>query len=141
MRGAEIDRAVLEVDDDPVDAGTGHDLHGLDRGDGRDRAEGRATVPPQLLETVERRGLCGGQGENSLIEQLVRDDRDKCAAYRAACFKRGQPKRHDSVATSLHRGRGFGFKGPVMIDRRGFLIAASGLVLSPALAEEAPPAL
>jgi beta-lactamase class A len=28
-----------------------------------------------------------------------------------------------------------------MIDRRGFLIAASGLVLSPALAEEAPPAL
>jgi beta-lactamase class A len=38
--------------------------------------------------------------------------------------------------------RGFGFKDAfAMIDRRHFLIAASGLVLSPARAEEAPPAL
>ena len=38
--------------------------------------------------------------------------------------------------------REFGFRDTrVMIDRRTFLVAASGLVLSPALAEEAPPAL
>jgi beta-lactamase class A len=38
--------------------------------------------------------------------------------------------------------RAFGFKDTlVMIDRRTFLVAASGLVLSPALAEDAPPAL
>jgi beta-lactamase class A len=38
--------------------------------------------------------------------------------------------------------REFGFKDTfVMIDRRTFLVAASGLVLSPALAEDAPPAL
>jgi beta-lactamase class A len=57
-------------------------------------------------------------------------------------FQRAQLKRHDSVAGSEHRKRGFGFKDSfAMIDRRHFLIAASGLVLSPALAEEAPPVL
>ena len=57
-------------------------------------------------------------------------------------FEHMQSERLDSVATSLHRMRGFGFRDTlVMIDRRTFLVAASGLVLSPALAEEAPPAL
>jgi beta-lactamase class A len=50
--------------------------------------------------------------------------------------------RHYFVARSQHRMRGFGFRDTfVMIDRRHFLIAASSLVLSPALAEDAPPAL
>jgi hypothetical protein len=54
-------------------------------------------------------------------------------------FWRTRLKRHSSVATSLHRMREFGFKVTfVMIDRRSFLVAASGLVLSPSLAEDAP---
>jgi beta-lactamase class A len=57
-------------------------------------------------------------------------------------FQRTRLKRHDSVATSPQRIRGSGFKDTfAMIDRRHFLIAASSLVLSPVLAEEAPPAL
>jgi beta-lactamase class A len=38
--------------------------------------------------------------------------------------------------------RRLGFKDIfAMIDRRRFLVAASGLMISPALAEDAPPAL
>ncbi len=55
MRRAEIDRPVLEVDDDPVEPGAGHDLHGLDARNGRDRAECRTLLLPQLAETVQRR--------------------------------------------------------------------------------------
>ena len=63
MRGAEIDRAVLEIDDDPVEPRTGHDLHGLDARNGRDRAEGRALLAPLLAQAVEgseglRRSIC-----------------------------------------------------------------------------------
>jgi beta-lactamase class A len=57
-------------------------------------------------------------------------------------FWRMQLKRHYSVARSLHRMRGSGFRDIFeMIDRRTFLVAASGLMFSPALAEDAPPAL
>ncbi len=66
MRGAEIDRAVFEVDDDPVESGTGHDLHGLDAGNGRDRPEGRAAFAPFLAQAVEGREGCGGQLKNSV---------------------------------------------------------------------------
>src|SRR5882757_2830744 len=66
MRGAEIDRAVLEVDDDPVESGTGHDLHGLDARNGRDRAERRAAFAPFLAQTVAGCEGCGGQLQNSV---------------------------------------------------------------------------
>src|SRR5512138_1521914 len=64
MRGAEIDRAVLEVDDDPVQL-LRHDAHGLDRGNGGDGAKGRAALAPHPLEAVERRQRCRCQSGNS----------------------------------------------------------------------------
>jgi len=42
--GAEVDRAVFEIDDNPVEPRTGHDLHRGDRGNRGDRPEGRASV-------------------------------------------------------------------------------------------------
>jgi hypothetical protein len=82
MRGAEIDRAVFEVDDDPVESGTSHDLHGLDAGNGGDRAEGRAAFAPFFSETVEGGEGCGGQfaklrsagcGDNSTCRRIAHD--------------------------------------------------------------------
>jgi hypothetical protein len=60
MRRAEIDRAVFEVDDDPVKR-LRHDLHGLDAGNGGYRTEGRASLPPLLPEAVEGRRRWRGQ--------------------------------------------------------------------------------
>src|SRR3984893_8210938 len=64
MGRGQVDRTVLEVDDDPVKTGTGHDLHGLRARDGRDRAEGGAALAPFLAQTVEGGGggRCGHQG-------------------------------------------------------------------------------
>src|ERR1700712_6094654 len=67
--------------------------------------------------------------------------REQCAAYRVGCFSaqaveapsfcRNKPASHARIW----------LQGcPMMIDRRHFLVAASGLVFSPVLAEEAPPA-
>jgi len=53
MCGCQIDRAVLEVDDDPVEPGARHDLHGLDARDRRDRPKGRALLAPFLAQAVE----------------------------------------------------------------------------------------
>jgi len=54
MRSAEIDGAMLEINDDPVDPTTGHDLHRLDRGNGRECAEGRSAIAPLLAQAIER---------------------------------------------------------------------------------------
>ena len=89
VRGAEIDRAVLEVDDDPVEARTGHDLHGLNAGNGRDRAEGRASLPPLLAQTVERRGFCGVKFETPevrRIQLMKRHHKEKSRHHRWRLF-------------------------------------------------------
>src|SRR2546423_2404236 len=89
MRRAEIDRPVFEIDDDRVDPGARHDLHGLDRGNGCDRAEGRASLPPELAQTVERRRFGGGQGGKLLRNRHGyggRYHRDKFMTYRATLF-------------------------------------------------------
>src|SRR3954447_15277565 len=57
MRGPKVDRAVLEIDDDPVER-LRHDLHGLDAGNGRDRAEGRGFLPPEFFQAIERWQRC-----------------------------------------------------------------------------------
>src|ERR1700730_9943760 len=64
MGRGQVDRAVLEVDDEQVKTGTGHDLHGLQARDGRDRAEGGAALAPFLAQTIEGGGggRCGHQG-------------------------------------------------------------------------------
>src|ERR1700720_1093768 len=56
MRRGEIDRPVLEVDNDPVEPGAGHDLPGWASRDGRNRAKGRAALAPFLAQTVEGGG-------------------------------------------------------------------------------------
>src|SRR5215472_10319780 len=57
MRGRKIDRAMLEVDDDPVEPAARHDLHGLDRGNGGDGAKGRAPLAPFLAQSIEGSGF------------------------------------------------------------------------------------
>src|SRR3954466_1038259 len=76
---------------------------------------------------------------------------DKSLAYRATLFltqshlvlNASRLARHDSGASGKQRNaQGFSAKDAFMtINRRTFLAAASSLVLSPAFAEEAPPAL
>src|SRR6478672_771665 len=56
MRRCKIDRAVFEIDDDPVEPAIGHDLHGLHARDGGDGAEGRTSLAPELAQAVERLG-------------------------------------------------------------------------------------
>src|SRR5437763_11149822 len=82
MRGAKIDRAVLEVDDDPVEPRTGHDLHGLNAGNGRDRSECRTSFPPQLAETVERLRRRGGQIQSSVAVARMAVDLKASSATR-----------------------------------------------------------
>src|SRR5215471_216695 len=53
MRGRKIDRAMLKIDDDPVEPAARHDLHGLDRGNGGDGAKGWAALAPFLAQTIE----------------------------------------------------------------------------------------
>ena len=62
---------MFEVDDDPVNSRTGHDLYRLDGGDGGDRPEGRASLPPLLTEAVERREVCRGQNAISRVTCVV----------------------------------------------------------------------
>ena len=66
VRGTKIDRAVLEVDDDPVEPRTRHDLHGLNAGNGRNRAKGGTSLPPLLAQAVEGRRRGGRQIRNSV---------------------------------------------------------------------------
>src|SRR5437899_12932281 len=81
MRGAKIDRAVLEVDDDPVEPRTGHDLHGLNAGNGRNRSECRTSFPPQLAETVERLRRRGRQIQSSVsVAMMALDSKASSAA-------------------------------------------------------------
>ena len=61
VRRAKIDGAMLEVDDDPVKPGTGHDLHGLNARNGRNRAECRTPLAPQFSQAVEGCWRCGRQ--------------------------------------------------------------------------------
>src|SRR6185369_4711344 len=58
MRASEVDRAVFEVDNDPVET-LRHDPHRLEARDGGDRAEGRPPLAPFLAQTVERGGRSG----------------------------------------------------------------------------------
>ena len=76
MRRGQIDRAVLEVDDDPVEPAIGHDLHGLDARNGRDRAEGGAAFAP--FRKDESEGVAGAAG-SSLFGNSI-----PCSAARAA---------------------------------------------------------
>ena len=93
MRRAEIDRAVLEIDDDPVER-LRHDLHGLDARDGGDRAEGGAALAPHLLEAVERRRRCRCQ-----CKKLRREP----AARKASRSRRNAAaeKRHQRLAQRM----------------------------------------
>src|SRR5215831_6130227 len=53
MRRGKINRAVFEIDNDPVER-LRHDLHGLDAGDGGDRTEGGAAFAPLVAQAIER---------------------------------------------------------------------------------------
>src|SRR5450432_3651146 len=57
---------MLEVDDDPVEARAGHDLDGLNAGNGRNRAEGGTPLPPLPAKTVEGFRYRGNQIRNSV---------------------------------------------------------------------------
>src|SRR5205814_9360135 len=61
VRGPKIDRTVLEIDDDPVEPRTRHDLHRLYAGNGRNSAEGGTSLPPFLAQSVEGGGRRGRQ--------------------------------------------------------------------------------
>src|SRR5450755_4352838 len=57
---------MLEVDDDPVEARAGHDLDGLNAGNGRNRAEGGTPLTPLPAKTVEGFRYRGNQIRNSV---------------------------------------------------------------------------
>ena len=71
--------------------GTGHDLHGLNAGNGRDRAECRASLPPQLAQAVERRWRRGGQ------IRWLRSGRLRSVVRRKASSAAAMPKRPSLV--------------------------------------------
>src|SRR5437763_16372771 len=96
MRGAKIDRAVLEVDDDPVEPRTRHDLHGLNAGNGRNRSECRTSFPPQLAETVERLRRRGRQIQSSVSFAMMALDL-KLAARRDVEKIKMHSRRHPTA--------------------------------------------
>jgi hypothetical protein len=61
VRGRQIDRPVLQVDDDPVERAR-QDLHDLHGRDGRDRAEGRPAGAPHSLRSRFRDGGAASGG-------------------------------------------------------------------------------
>src|SRR5262245_19787023 len=78
MRRAEINRAVLEIDDDPVQR-LRHDPHGLDAWDGGDGPEGRAALAPHFFEAVElwRRCRCQAKYSGGTPWQSLEHDPEK----------------------------------------------------------------
>src|SRR3979490_2981213 len=72
MRGAEVDRTMLEIDNDPVEPGARHDLHGLNAGNGGNRTKGGTTRPPLLAQSVERRWR---RGRQSMLPCVMREGR------------------------------------------------------------------
>ena len=61
-----FDRAMLEIDDDPVEPRPRHDLHGLNAGNGRDRSKRRTSLAPQFAKAIERCRRCGRHIRNSV---------------------------------------------------------------------------
>src|SRR5260370_13970103 len=101
MRRAKVDRTVLEIDDDPVEPRAGHDLHGLNAGNGRNRSECRTSFPPQLAETVERLRRRRGQIQSSVSVAMMALG---SKASSAARWRKDQmDSRRDAAAEKRHQ--------------------------------------
>ena len=117
MRRAEIDRTVLEVDDDPVQTRAGHDLRGLQAGDGRNGAEGRPFFLPKLAQAVERCGRRGRQMGNSVWRGVTVIARKLAARHDGE--KINTRSRRNAAAEKRHQGPAQRMRPPGREDHFG----------------------